>query len=211
MKHDSGIEHPTSWMGDRRSLHKTTALLARNAVECSIPLSCLFFSCLFFNSFWLFYFICIALFYLQLPHYLFTRNYFPLHDTQSNRTNFSFSNSRTLVNQLVDHWSCAMASFWDFKVICAPSIIWKTVHSYSFCAFYNDLGRIICEYFEQKGAERIHLQRSIFLAYPSRSVYVIRYLQMIFCYREFLVLRRMALILSRGSGERLKRLWTIRQ
>ena len=85
-------------------------------------------SCPFFNSFCFFSFICFALFYLQLPHYLFTRNYFPLHETQRNRTNFSFSNSRAPVNQLVDHWSCATASFWDFKIICAPSIISKTVH-----------------------------------------------------------------------------------
>ena len=43
----------------------------------------LFFSCHFFSSFCLFSFICVVLFYLQnLPHYLFTRNYFPLHDTQ---------------------------------------------------------------------------------------------------------------------------------
>ena len=98
---DRGIEHPTSWMGDRCLLHQTTALLARNEVGCSIPLSCFFFSCPFFNSFSLFSFICFALFYLQLPHYLFTRNYFTLHDTQPNRTIFSFSNSRTLVNQVV--------------------------------------------------------------------------------------------------------------
>ena len=99
-------------------------------VRCSIQLWCSFsfFSCPFFHSFCLFSFIYFALFYLQLPHYLFTRNHFPLHVTQPNRTNFSFSNSRTLVNQLVDHWSCAMASFWDFKIICAPSIISKAVH-----------------------------------------------------------------------------------
>ena len=128
---DSRIEHPTSWMGDRRLLHKTTALFTRNAVGCSIPLSCFFFfffSCPFFNSFCLFSFICVVLFHLlHLPHYLFARNYFPLHDTQRNRTNFSFSNSCELVNQIADLWSYAVASFWDFKIICAPSIISKTV------------------------------------------------------------------------------------
>ena len=93
------------------------------------PVVMFFFSCPFFNSFCLFSLICVVLFYLQhLSQYLFTRNYFVLHDTQPNRTNFSFSNSCTLVNQLVDHWSCAMASFWDFKIMCAPSIISKTVH-----------------------------------------------------------------------------------
>ena len=42
-----------------------------------------FFSCPFINSFCLFSFIYVVLFYLQhLPHYSFTRNYFLLHDTQ---------------------------------------------------------------------------------------------------------------------------------
>ena len=88
----------------------------------------LFFSLVLSSiHFCLFSFICFALFYLQLPQYFFTRNNFPLHDTQPNRTNFSFSNSRALVNQVVDHWSRAMASFWDLKIICAPTIISKTV------------------------------------------------------------------------------------
>ena len=110
----------------------------------------LFFSCPFFNSFCFVSFNCFALCYLQLPHYLFTRNYFPLHDTQPNKTNFSFSNSRTLVNQLVYQWSCAMASFWDLKIICAPSIISKTVHgiSYQNCSclwYYSKHIRDICQ------------------------------------------------------------------
>ena len=43
----------------------------------------LFFLVLYSIHFYLFSFICVVLFYLQhLPHYLFTRNYFPLHDTQ---------------------------------------------------------------------------------------------------------------------------------
>ena len=97
-------------------------------VGCSIPLSC-FFSRTFFNSFCLLSLICFPLVYLQyLPHYLFTRNYFPLHDIQRNRTNFSFSNTFAVLNQVAHLWSCAVASFWDFKITCAPSIIWKAVH-----------------------------------------------------------------------------------
>ena len=110
-----------------------------------------FFSCPFFNSFCLFSFICFALFYLQLPHYLFTRNYVPLHDTQANITNFSSSNSRTLVNQLVDHCSCAMASFWDFKIICAPSIISKAVPIFkkgkkTNCSNYRGISLLLTSY-----------------------------------------------------------------
>ena len=46
------------------------------------PAVMLFF-CPFFNSFCLLSFIYVVFFYLQhLPHYLFMRNYFPLHDTQ---------------------------------------------------------------------------------------------------------------------------------
>ena len=75
-------------------------------------------------------FLLFVLFYLRhLLHYLFTRNYFPLHDTQRNRTNFSFSNSRARVNQVADLWSCAVAPFWDCKIVCAPSILSKAVHS----------------------------------------------------------------------------------
>ena len=77
-----------------------------------------------FVCFLLFVFLCLFTITTQFIY----AKFFPLHDTQPNRTNFSFSNSRTLVNRLVDHWSCAMASFWDFKIICAPSIISKTVH-----------------------------------------------------------------------------------
>ena len=117
---------PRGWETDVCSTRPQPYLL-KNDVGCSIHCHAFLFSCPFFNSFCLFSFICLALLYLQLPQYFFTRNYFHLHDTQPNRTNFSFSNSRTFVNQLVDHWSCAMASFWDFKIICAPWIISKTV------------------------------------------------------------------------------------
>ena len=78
-----------------------------------------------FILFVFFYLFCFVLFTITTVR-LYAK-LFPLYDTQPNRTNFRFSNSRTLVNQLVDHWSCAMASFWDFKIICAPSIISKTV------------------------------------------------------------------------------------
>ena len=117
---------PRAWETDVYSTRpQPWSLEMRSCVRCRSH-AC-FFSCPFFNSFCLFSFICFALFYLQWRHYLFKGNYFPLHDTQPNRTIFSFSNSRTLVNQLLYHWSCAMASFWDFKIICAPSIISKTV------------------------------------------------------------------------------------
>ena len=104
----------------RRDVHSTRPQPCSLETRLCVRSHChafFFFSCPFFNSF--------CLFYLQhIPHYLFTQNYFPLHDTQRNRTNFRFS----LVNQLVDHWSCAMASFWDFKIICVPSIISKAEH-----------------------------------------------------------------------------------
>ena len=97
--------------------------------RCSIPLSCFFFFPSSFLQFVFFSFICFALFYLQhLPQYLFSLNYFPLHDTQLNRMNFSFSNSCALVNQVADLGSWAVALFLDFKFLYAPWNLLKAVH-----------------------------------------------------------------------------------
>ena len=59
-KHESGIEHPTSWMGDRQPCSLETRSGVRSHCHA------FFLSFPFFNSFCLFYFICFALFYLQL-------------------------------------------------------------------------------------------------------------------------------------------------
>ena len=107
-------------------------LFSVHEVGCSILLSCFLFSLShpFFNSVCLFSSICVSSVYLlNLPHYLFMWNYFPLRGTQRNKTNFRFSNTFAVVNQVANLWSCAVASFWNFKIICAPSIISKAVHN----------------------------------------------------------------------------------
>ena len=67
---------------DLVSSEQGCGLVEQTSVSHPAVMLLFFFSCPFFNSFYFFSFISVVLFYLQhLPHYSFTRNNFPLHDT----------------------------------------------------------------------------------------------------------------------------------
>ena len=105
-------------------------------VGCSIPLSCLFSLSLSLSLVLSsIHFVCFLLFvFLWFIYSIYCTTYlckiiFPCvaHNKRE----------RTLVSQILVHlwtadlWSCAEASFWNLKIVCAPSLLSKAVQEIS--------------------------------------------------------------------------------